>query len=97
MRNSANQHAPPGSQNNSANQSAEMGKHPAGATGGSQPMSLKQGKHFRQPGEELLYIKYLMSEKYKVFETPEVMTLRTRSIQYLQEIVETWYIKVGIE
>lgn len=60
-------------------------------------MSLKQGKHFRQPGEELLYIKYLMSEKYKVFETPEVMTLRTRSIQYLQEIVETWYIKVGIE
>ena len=38
-----------------------------------------------------------MSEKYKVFETAEVMTLRTRSIQYLQEIVETWYLKVGVE
>ena len=38
-----------------------------------------------------------MSEKYKVFETPEFMQLRTKSIQYLQEIVETWYIKVGME
>ena len=42
-------------------------------------------------------MKYLMSEKYKVFETPEVMTLRTKSIQHLQDIVETWYKKIGVE
>lgn len=49
------------------------------------------------PGEELLYIKYLMSEKYKVFEAPEVMTLRKKSIANLQEMVEKWYLKVGVE
>ena len=38
-----------------------------------------------------------MSEKYKVFETPEVMQLRTNSIKLLQEIVETWYLRVGLE
>ena len=32
-----------------------------------------------------------------MFETPEFMQLRTRSIQYLQEIVETWYFKIGVE
>ena len=43
------------------------------------------------------YVKYLMSEKYKVFETPEFMKIRTKSIQYLQDIVEKWYIMVGTE
>lgn len=52
---------------------------------------------FQNSKEELSYIKYLMSEKYKVFEKPEIMQLRTRSIQHLQEIIETWYIKVGVE
>lgn len=60
-------------------------------------MNLKPGKHFMVPGEELIYIKYLMSEKYKVFETPDVMNLRTKSIQYLQDIVEKWYLKIGVE
>ncbi len=58
---------------------------------------MKSGKYFSQPWEELLYVKYLMSEKYKVFETSEIMQLRTRSIQNLQEIVETWYIKIGVD
>ena len=58
---------------------------------------MKPGKFFSQPWEELLYVKYLMSEKYKVFETSEIMQLRTRSIQNLQEIVETWYIKIGVD
>ena len=40
-------------------------------------------KHFGNPWEELSYVKYLMSEKYKVFENPETMQSRTRSIQYL--------------
>ena len=39
----------------------------------------------------------MKSEKYKVFETSEIMQLRTRSIQNLQEIVETWYIKIGVD
>jgi len=43
-------------------------------------MYSKAGKYFSLPWEELLYVKYLMSEKYKVFETSEVMQLRTRSI-----------------
>jgi poly(A) polymerase len=38
-----------------------------------------------------------MSEKYKVFETQEVMQLRTKSIQHLQDIVETWYKMIGVE
>ena len=38
-----------------------------------------------------------MSEKYKVFETPDFMQIRTRSIQYIQGIVEQWYLKIGQE
>jgi hypothetical protein len=53
-------------------------------------------KHFSAPWEELSYVKYLMSEKYKVFENPETMQSRTRSIQYLQEIVEKWYVNIGV-
>mgnify|MGYP002631110530 CR=1 FL=1 len=52
--------------------------------------------YFAQPAEELSYIKYLMSEKYKVFEVPEVMQNRTRSIQYLQDCVEKWYLQIGV-
>ena len=52
---------------------------------------------FQSPWEELSYVKYLMSEKYKVFETKDIMELRTKSIQHLQEIVEKWYIKIGTE
>ena len=48
------------------------------------------------PQEEINYIKYLMSEKYKVFETPDIMQNRTKSIQYLQELVENWYIQIGV-
>ena len=47
--------------------------------------------------EELSYVKYLMSEKYKVFETSDFMQVRTNSIKYLQDIVEKWYIKIGME
>ena len=54
--------------------------------------NLNGGALFKMPQEELHYIKYLMSEKYKVFETPDVMQNRTKSIQYLQELVENWYI-----
>jgi len=54
-------------------------------------------KHFLSPQEELSYIKYLMSDKFKVFETHDVMQLRTKSIQHLQEMVEKWYFKIGTQ
>jgi poly(A) polymerase len=38
-----------------------------------------------------------MSEKYKVFESHDTMQLRTKAIQILQEIVENWHFKIGIE
>lgn len=44
-----------------------------------------------------MYVKYLMSEKYCVFETQDIMQLRIQSIKYLQECVERWYLKVGQE
>ena len=37
-----------------------------------------------------------MSEKYKVFETQDIMQNRTTSIKYLQELVENWYIQIGV-
>ena len=37
-----------------------------------------------------------MSEKYQVFETPDFMQLRTKSIQDVQEYIEKWYIEVGL-
>ena len=38
-----------------------------------------------------------MSEKYKVFETQEVMQKRTNSLKCLQEIVEAWFMQIGKE
>ena len=50
---------------------------PVGALEGPQPGKIN---YFQNPKEELSYIKYLMSEKYKVFESPEFMQKRTKSI-----------------
>lgn len=83
MRSQNNPHQIPSGQNNSANQSNDGKNQNRHDDQEKKTMSLKQGKHFIVPGEELLYIKYLMSEKYKVFEAPEVMTLRKKSIAYL--------------
>ena len=49
---------------------------------GGEPSSAQHSAihHFQNSKEELSYIKYLMSEKYKVFEKPEIMQLRTKSI-----------------
>ena len=50
-------------------------------SGGEPPQSQHSAiYHFQNSKEELSYIKYLMSEKYKVFEKPEIMQLRTKSI-----------------